>query len=57
MTVMILLSVTIAEAIAIQGDKILEVGTNAQIRALVADWTEVIDAKGEYGYSWIYRYP
>jgi len=38
--------VTIAEAIAIQGDKILEVGTNAQIRALVADWTEVIDAKG-----------
>ena len=38
--------VTMAEAIAIQGDKILEVGTNAEIRALVADWTEVIDAKG-----------
>jgi len=38
--------VTIAEAVAIQGDKILAVGTNAQIRALVADWTEVIDAKG-----------
>ncbi|NNE38352.1 MAG: amidohydrolase, partial [Gammaproteobacteria bacterium] len=38
--------VTIAEAVAIQGDKILEVGTNAEIQALVADWTEVIDAKG-----------
>ena len=38
--------VTIAQAIAIQGNKILEVGTNAQIQALVADWTEVIDAKG-----------
>ena len=39
-------SVTIAEAIAIQGNKILAVGTNAEIQALVADWTEVIDAKG-----------
>jgi predicted amidohydrolase YtcJ len=38
--------VTIAQAIAIQGNKILEVGSNAQIQALVADWTEVIDAKG-----------
>lgn len=38
--------VTIAEAIAIRGDKILAVGSNAQIMALVADWTEVIDAKG-----------
>ena len=38
--------VTIAEAIAVQGDKILAVGSNAEIRALVADWTEVIDAKG-----------
>ncbi len=38
--------VTIAQAIAIQGDKILAVGSNAEIQALVADWTEVIDAKG-----------
>ncbi len=38
--------VTITEAIAIQGDKILAVGTNAEIRKLVGDWTEVIDAKG-----------
>jgi len=38
--------VTIAEAIAIQGERILAVGSNAEIRALVADWTEVIDAKG-----------
>ncbi len=38
--------VTMAEAVAIQGDKILAVGTNAEIQALVADWTEVIDAKG-----------
>ncbi len=38
--------VTIAEAVAIQGDKILAVGSNAEIQALVADWTEVIDAKG-----------
>jgi len=38
--------VTITEAIAIRGDKILAVGTNADIRKLVADWTEVIDARG-----------
>lgn len=38
--------VTIAEAIAIQGDRIMEVGSNAEIQKLVADWTEVIDAKG-----------
>ena len=41
--------VTIAEAIAIRGDKILAVGSNAEIKALTADWTEVIDAKGKIG--------
>lgn len=39
-------AITIAEAIAIQDDKIMAVGSNAEIRALIADWTEVIDAKG-----------
>ncbi len=39
-------AVTIAQAIAIQGDRIMAVGSNAEIRKLVADWTEVIDAKG-----------
>jgi predicted amidohydrolase YtcJ len=38
--------VTFAEAIAIQGDKIMAVGSNSEIRELIADWTEVIDAKG-----------
>lgn len=38
--------VTIAEAIAIYGDRIMAVGSNAEIKKLVADWTEVIDAKG-----------
>ncbi|NNC77259.1 MAG: amidohydrolase family protein, partial [Woeseiaceae bacterium] len=38
--------VTIAEAIAIRGDRILAVGSNREINALKADWTEVIDAKG-----------
>ncbi|MGK0297060.1 MAG: putative amidohydrolase YtcJ [Gammaproteobacteria bacterium] len=38
--------ITFAEAIAVQGDKIIAVGSNVEIRALVADWTEVIDAKG-----------
>lgn len=38
--------VTIAEAVAIQGDRIMAVGSNEEIRGLVADWTEVIDAKG-----------
>ncbi|NNE37133.1 MAG: amidohydrolase family protein, partial [Gammaproteobacteria bacterium] len=38
--------VTIAEAVAIQRDKILAVGSDEEIRALIADWTEVIDARG-----------
>jgi len=38
--------VTIAEAVAIRGDRILAVGSNAEIKKLAADWTEVIDAKG-----------
>ena len=38
--------VTIAEAIAVQDDKIMAVGSNTEISALIADWTEVIDAKG-----------
>ena len=38
--------VTIAEAVAIQGDRILAVGSNQEIRQLIADWTEVIDAQG-----------
>lgn len=38
--------VSIAEAIAIYDDRIMAVGSNAEIRKLVADWTEVIDAKG-----------
>jgi len=38
--------ITIKQAIAIQGDRILAVGSNDEIRKLVADWTEVIDAKG-----------
>ena len=39
-------AVTITEAVAVQKDKIIAVGTNAEIRKLVRDWTEVIDAKG-----------
>ena len=39
-------NITMAEAIAIQGDRIMAVGSNEEIRKLVADWTEVIDAKG-----------
>lgn len=39
-------AVSMAEAVAIYGDRIMAVGTNAEIRKLVADWTEVIDAKG-----------
>jgi predicted amidohydrolase YtcJ len=39
-------AVTMAEAIAIQGDRIMAVGSNEEIQKLVADWTEVIDAKG-----------
>jgi predicted amidohydrolase YtcJ len=38
--------VTIAEALAVQGNRIMAVGSNAEIQALIADWTEVIDAKG-----------
>jgi predicted amidohydrolase YtcJ len=38
--------VSFAEAIAIYGDRIIAVGSNAEIKKLVADWTEVIDAKG-----------
>jgi predicted amidohydrolase YtcJ len=38
--------VSMAEAVAIQGGRILAVGSNAQIRKLITDWTEVIDAKG-----------
>lgn len=38
--------VTITEAIAIRGDRIVAVGSNAEIKKLSADWTEVIDAKG-----------
>ncbi len=38
--------VSFKEAIAIQGDRIMAVGNNAEIKKLVADWTEVIDAKG-----------
>ncbi len=38
--------ITMAEAIAIREDKIMAVGSNEEIQRLVADWTEVIDAKG-----------
>ena len=38
--------ISIEQAIAISGDRIMAVGSNEEIRKLVADWTEVIDAKG-----------
>lgn len=38
--------VSIREAIAIQGGRIMAVGTNEDVQPLMADWTEVIDAKG-----------
>ena len=38
--------VTITEAIAVTNDKIVAVGKTEDIRKLVGDWTEVIDAKG-----------
>jgi predicted amidohydrolase YtcJ len=38
--------ISIEQAIAISGDRIMAVGSNDEIRKLVADWTEVIDAKG-----------
>lgn len=34
------------QAIAISGERIMAVGSNEEIKKLVADWTEVIDAKG-----------
>jgi predicted amidohydrolase YtcJ len=39
-------AVTIAQAVAIRDDRIMAVGSNADIQKLVADWTEVVDAKG-----------
>jgi predicted amidohydrolase YtcJ len=39
-------AVSIEEAIAISGDKIIAVGSNDDIQEMIADWTEVIDAKG-----------
>jgi predicted amidohydrolase YtcJ len=38
--------ITMAEAIAVRGDKIMAVGSNEDIQKLIANWTEVIDAKG-----------
>ncbi|NCF51102.1 amidohydrolase family protein [Gammaproteobacteria bacterium] len=38
--------ITFAEAIAIRGNEIIAVGSNDEVRALMADWTEVIDAGG-----------
>jgi predicted amidohydrolase YtcJ len=38
--------ITVAEAVAIKDDRIMAVGSNAEIRKLVTDWTEQIDAKG-----------
>ncbi len=38
--------ITMAEAVAVRGDKIMAVGSNEEIQQLVADWTEVVDAKG-----------
>ena len=39
-------NVSIKQAIAIHGDRIMAVGSNEEIKALIADWTEVIDAGG-----------
>ncbi|MBT8100983.1 MAG: hypothetical protein KJO82_14605, partial [Gammaproteobacteria bacterium] len=39
-------AITIAEAIAVYGDRIMAVGSNEEIQKLVANWTEVIDARG-----------
>jgi predicted amidohydrolase YtcJ len=39
-------NISVEQAIAIYGDRIVAVGSNDEIRKLVADWTEVIDAKG-----------
>ena len=38
--------ISIKQAIAISGDRIMAVGSDEEINKLVADWTEVIDAKG-----------
>ena len=38
--------ISFEDAIAIRGKEILAVGSNDEIRKLVADWTEVIDAGG-----------
>ena len=38
--------ISMHEAIAIQNDEIMAVGSNADIQQYIADWTEVIDAKG-----------
>lgn len=38
--------ITMAEAVAIRGDRIMAVGSNEEIQQLVADWTEIVDAKG-----------
>jgi len=38
--------VSIKQAIAISGDRIMAVGTDEEIKKLIADWTEVVDAKG-----------
>lgn len=38
--------VSVRQAIAIAGDRIIAVGSNDEVRRLIADWTEVIDAKG-----------
>ncbi len=39
-------NISFEEAIAIQGDTIMAVGSNDEIQQYIADWTEVIDAKG-----------
>lgn len=38
--------VTIAEAIAIRDSRIIDVGSNDEIQERIANWTEIIDAKG-----------
>ncbi|NNE38478.1 MAG: amidohydrolase family protein, partial [Gammaproteobacteria bacterium] len=38
--------ITMAEAVAVRGDRVMAVGSNDEIQQLVADWTEVVDAKG-----------
>lgn len=39
-------NISLKQAIAIAGDRIMAVGSNDEIKKLIADWTEVIDAKG-----------